>query len=100
MRRFSFVLILVLTAIPAFAQQVEVTPFFGYRMGGEFQADAINPYGDVEIDDSESYGLMVNIPLTPWSQIELLADFQNSNFGGNGHILLPPEKPRHRSLSP
>jgi hypothetical protein len=91
MRRFSFVLILALTTIPALAQQVEFTPFFGYRTGGTFQADAINPYGDVEIDDSSAYGLMVNIPLTPWSQIELMADFQNSNFKGNGDIFIPDE---------
>jgi hypothetical protein len=91
MRRFSFVLILALTAIPALAQQIEVTPFFGYRTGGEFQADAINPYGDVEIDDSEAYGLMVNIPLTPWSQIELMADFQSSSFQDNGDIFIPDQ---------
>ncbi|MBI2212279.1 MAG: porin family protein [Acidobacteria bacterium] len=91
MKRFAIVLITALLSIPALAQQVEVTPFFGYRSGGEFQADAINPFGDVEIDDSDAYGVMVNIPLTPWSQIELMADFQNSNFKGGDDIFVPDQ---------
>jgi hypothetical protein len=91
MKRLTFVLLLALATTPALAQQVEFTPFFGYRTGGEFEADVINPYGDVEIDDSDAWGLMVNIPLTPWSQIELMADFQSSNFEGNDEIFLPDQ---------
>lgn len=91
MKRFAIVLILALTAIPALAQQVEVTPFFGYRSGGEFEADSIDPFGDVEIDDSDAWGVLVNIPLTPWSQIELMADFQTSNFQNSDDIFVPDQ---------
>jgi len=91
MKRLSFVLLLTLISLPAFAQQVEVTPFIAYRSGGEFQADTINPNEDVQIDESEAYGVAVNIPLTPWSQIELMADFQSSNFQGGNDIFVPDQ---------
>lgn len=91
MRRFAIVLILALATIPALAQQVEFTPFIGYRSGGEFNADSINSFQDVEIDDSDAYGLLVGIPLTPWSQIELMADFQSSNFQNSDDIFVPDQ---------
>ncbi len=91
MRRLTFVFLVALVAIPALAQQVEVTPFIAYRTGGEFEADTINPNEDVQIDESEAYGIAVNIPLTPWSQLELMADFQNSNFQGGDNIFVPDQ---------
>ncbi len=92
MKRLLAVLILMLPTIASAQQQttgIEITPFFGYRGGGDFQAQAINPNGDVTIADSVSYGLTVDFPLNPYMQLELMANFQNSNFEKSGEIFDP-----------
>jgi hypothetical protein len=67
---------------PALAQQpqgfhLEITPTAGWRTGGEVEASDLFDE-DVEIDDSETFGLVVEIPLLHWVQIELLANRQRS----------------------
>lgn len=62
--------LLLLLMMPAFAQAevkygVEITPFAGYRLGGEFEDDDDdgNTTGaDVDIDEASSVGLIVNWP--------------------------------------
>jgi len=91
-KRSLFVLLLIGAATVAQAQSIEVTPFFGYRGGGEINSDTLNPYGDVEIDDSASYGLIIGFPISPWALIELEADFQNSDLVQKGGDFLPGSK--------
>lgn len=85
-----FLLLLLGLTAPVFAQSgIELTPFFGYRGGGEIDSDALNPFGNLEIDDSESYGLIVGFPMSPWSMIELEASFQNSSLVESGGDFQP-----------
>jgi len=89
-KRSLLVLLLIGLTSAAHGQSgVEITPFFGYRGGGEINSDALNPTGNVEIDDSESYGLVVGFPIAPWSMIELEASFQNSTLVEKGGDFLP-----------
>ena len=82
MKRWLPLLILLLIPSFPFAQSgVELTPFFGYRGGGEFRLSALNQFEDVEIDESESYGVLVGFTIAPWSQIILEASFQESTLG-------------------
>ncbi len=85
MRRAMFVLcLLLLPAATAMAQsrRFELTPMVGYRFKGEFTAnsDLFNHNLDVRIDDSETYGVVFDVPLTENWQLEILANRQNSSF--------------------
>ena len=48
--------------VPALASAqesgVEITPFAGYRFGGTFESD--EPAAKYEMQDSESFGLLIN----------------------------------------
>jgi opacity protein-like surface antigen len=53
----------------AFAQGFEITPFLGYRLGG-----SLTDYysgSSYSLDDSESYGVFVNIDLDPFGEYQL-----------------------------
>jgi len=93
MRRALFVLAFLLPAA-AFAQpgRIELTPFAGYRLEGDFNArssDAFDPNLNVKVDSSAVYGVLLDIPLTPDWQIELLANWQRSRFVVDRGLLTP-----------
>ena len=84
MRRAFFVLAFLLPAA-VFAQpgRFEITPFAGYRLSGDFDAqssDVFDPDLNVEIEESAIYGVLLDIPLSRNWQIELLANRQRSAF--------------------
>ncbi len=68
----------------------EITPFFGYQFGSEFQVDDFE-FGRVEldIDDSEAYGVMVDFGLTRQFQIEIFASRQSSELRFGNDLLSP-----------
>jgi hypothetical protein len=76
--------LIALTAVPgAFADdRFEITPFIGYRFGGDF--DNINDPNStiraVDVDDSEAYGLIFDINMGENAQIELSWASQNTNL--------------------
>lgn len=93
MRRALFVLLLLFPAA-VFAQpgRFELTPFAGYRLAGDFDADstdAFDPRLNVEVEESAVYGVMFNIPLSPNWQIELMANRQQSSFRVDRGFLEP-----------
>ena len=80
-----FLLVLwLLTPAVATAQVVEVTPSIGFRVGGELDGEIVVPLGSAEVDleagDSESYGLVIDIGITPNFQLELLLNRQESEL--------------------
>lgn len=90
MKRSVLAALLIMAATSLHAQSgVELTPYIGYRGGGEINSDTLNPFGDVEIDDSESYGIILGIPMAPWAMIELEASFQNSQLVEDGGDFQP-----------
>ncbi|MES1242865.1 MAG: outer membrane beta-barrel protein [Acidobacteriota bacterium] len=87
MRKAIFLLsLLLLPALPEMAQaqtrRFELTPTVGYRFKGELTAnsDLFDRDLDVRVDDSATFGLIFDIPLTENWQLELLANRQNSSF--------------------
>jgi hypothetical protein len=63
------------------AGEIEITPMFGYRWGGDFEADNSPLFTeDVEVDDSEAYGLTLGIRPNRRLIIELSANRQESRF--------------------
>jgi len=67
-RRLALVLFLLLPARAAFAQAVEISPFGGYRFGGDpFEWAAGRP---LDIDYAPALGLTIDFPLQGGMQIE------------------------------
>ena len=93
MRRALFILTFLLPAA-AFAQpgRIELTPTVGYRLEGDFDArssDAFDPDLNVKVDASTVYGLLLDIPLAPDWQLEILANRQPSQFVVDRGLLTP-----------
>lgn len=90
----SLVLFLLLPAL-AVAQKVELTPFVGYRFGGQIDEDANVHFGsgDFDIDDDTSAGLILGFAVTRGLQVELIWSHQATRlledrgfFGGDAEL--------------
>jgi opacity protein-like surface antigen len=68
--------ILSMVSIPteSMGQQFEITPFVGYRFGGDFE-DSGTGVG-LDIKNSESYGIILGMDMSPETQIEFLYSHQ------------------------
>ena len=85
-----FILLLALTfTLPSFASKeniIEITPFAGYRFGGDFDitgdfyTDPAVEALEIEIDDSSSYGVIVAWPYDNKRQGELLISHYESEL--------------------
>ena len=73
---------LALAVAPAMAQdtRVEISPYGGWRWGGEIDIDTVFLDEEVDVDESEVYGLRLNFALSREFQIELLAAHQPTSF--------------------
>ncbi|HKI04962.1 MAG TPA: hypothetical protein VKK31_23485 [Thermoanaerobaculia bacterium] len=84
MRRAFFILAFLLpAAVLAQPGRFEITPFAGYRLNGDFDAqssDVFDPDLNIEIEESAIYGVLLDIPISRNWQIELLANRQRSAF--------------------
>ncbi len=87
---FSAVCLASLLAMPAAAADLELTPFVGYQFGGTFEGDSdyddddFDFFDDVDIKESESYGMILDIGLSKNAQIELFYSRQESSFEESG----------------
>jgi opacity protein-like surface antigen len=85
-------LLLLIPPVPAAAQggygsHLEITPMIGLRTGGELETSVSDLFDtDVEIDDSETYGVAIDIAITRDFQVELLANRQESAFRAHGGL--------------
>ncbi len=85
----KFVLVMLcLGALPALAadkvKRYEITPFGGYRIGGDFEDDDTGE--EYDVDDDKAYGLLVNIMAEAntqwefgWSRSETAVDVPSVN---------------------
>ena len=83
MRKALFLVGLLLIPAAALAQnhRFELTPMVGWRFDGEFNVDDdFLDERNVRVDEGEAFGLIFNVPFTPFWQLELIANRQNSEF--------------------
>jgi len=73
---------MVSIATEAMGQSFEVTPFVGYRFGGDFR-DSVTGAG-LDIDDSESYGIVLGKNMSPETQLEFLYSHQTTELKSTG----------------
>ena len=114
MRKAVLVALLLLTALPALAQDddwrrrrgdydrrdtpspsaFELTPFLGYRWGGTIFADQTFVFGqDVDVEPSASLGVNFAIPLGDSGlKIELMANRQSSQLETDGGLFEPEDE--------
>jgi hypothetical protein len=65
----------------------ELTPFVGYRWGGEIRAENNDLYDtDLDIDNGVSFGLIGDFPVTQNMMLELLASRQNTELVDEGGL--------------
>ncbi len=86
-------IVAAIVSSPVLAAGFEVTPFVGYRVGGDF--DGIETASS-ELEESESYGLIVDLPVLKYdTQLELLFSHQETDLVASGAFgspeLLPIE---------
>lgn len=78
----SLLALLVLPSVAMASTKVEISPYYGYRFGGEFESGDdffFNNFG-LEINDGSSYGLTVGFNVSSNSQIELLYSHQETSL--------------------
>jgi hypothetical protein len=68
------------------AQTMEITPFVGYRLGGEIEDAATS--SDLDVDESSSYGLIFNYALDPNGQIEIILGRQETTLVDDDDLFL------------
>jgi len=91
----ALVAALTLAAAPALAQptRVQISPFAGYRWGGELEArDNALFDRDVDVDESEVFGVRVEVALTERFAIELLGSHQPTQFTTNDDELFGDDR--------
>jgi hypothetical protein len=71
-------LVLLGSTVIAGAAEIELTPFYGYTFGGDF--DDLPNSTELEIDDGESFGLTLGFMTSPTTQIELLWNRQETDL--------------------
>ena len=75
-RALTLAVFLLGTATPATGQSIEVSPFAGYRFGGDFfEVVAGQP---VDLDGAHSLGIVLNVPLWDGLQVEGLFTHQRA----------------------
>jgi hypothetical protein len=92
-RRLSAALVLAGTAAfsgaPARAQVFEITPYYGYRLGGEFTDFSTYGVDDLEIKDGGAWGIILTLNVNPNAQIELQYSQQSTTLQGSGFVFVP-----------
>jgi opacity protein-like surface antigen len=82
-------LALALAAAPTMARdqdqgqdyaQFEITPFYGYMAGGEFENPSTNT--DRDLDESNNFGVIFNSAVDEWRHYELLYSTQSTEIDG------------------
>jgi hypothetical protein len=63
----------------------QLTPFAGYRFGGEFEEEDSNE--TFELDDDSSYGLIVNFPYTSYTEWEIYYSTQSTSIDAAGFAI-------------
>ncbi|MEM6455064.1 MAG: outer membrane beta-barrel protein [Acidobacteriota bacterium] len=81
---------LVLLPGVSLAGSFQIVPFVGARFGGEFESsydDFFFDDFDLEVEDGESFGVSVNVPLGRNLYLELLASRQDTELTEGGFFL-------------
>lgn len=83
-------LLLIPAAALAQSHRFEVTPYAGWRFDGEFNVDGdFLDEGNVRVDEGASFGVIFDVPLSPYWQLEFIANRQDSEFIADAGLFSP-----------
>ena len=86
-RAIALAIALAGSAAPVHAQGIELMPFAGYRLGGDFfELLAARP---VDLDGAPAVGVVLNVPLSAGLQVEALVSQQQATFAVADGLLHP-----------
>jgi hypothetical protein len=92
LKHISIVAIFLSGSVPVLAQEqsfgFELTPYGGYRVGGEFEEKDSGL--SIDLDESESYGFIFNARHSPITQWEILYSRQETSADASGLGLSDP----------
>ncbi|MEO8217547.1 MAG: hypothetical protein ABI718_10745 [Acidobacteriota bacterium] len=92
----TLLVVFTLLAAPSLHAQgigVELTPFAGFRTGGTITSAATDFFGDaVKVNNSGTYGLLLDVPLSRDFQLELMANRQDSRLVRRGGLFEPENR--------
>ncbi len=71
-----------LSGAPSAVAGVEITPYAGLRFGGSFEDS--NTGTGLSLDESESYGLVLDVDISRDQQVEIYLSRQSTTLSGNG----------------
>jgi hypothetical protein len=66
----------------------EITPMLGYRIGGEF--NQVDSTATLKFDESESYGIIVDLDYNKYQQITLLYSRQDTSLRSSQTLAINP----------
>jgi opacity protein-like surface antigen len=92
MRKILILLTVLVAAAGAQAAELELTPFIGYRFGGDVPAESSDLFDvDVEVDEDAALGLALDIRVVHGLMIELFASRQDTQFVDDAGLFVPGE---------
>lgn len=78
-----FLMLLIFIPIPARADWgMELTPFAGFRFGGNFEDNTTGL--DLDVDEGESFGVILDVRTTHETEYELFYSVQQTELQGEG----------------
>jgi hypothetical protein len=80
----SFCLLLLLAPAATLAEGIQITPFLGYRIGGDFEDGATG--SELSLSEEETYGIILNKEGAPGFQSEFFYSFQPSRLTAGGVV--------------
>lgn len=84
------VLILVPSSVLAQPHRFEVSPVVGYRFDSDFDTDdGLFDERNVQVDEGTMFGLIFDVPLNPFMQLEFIANRQNTRFTADPGLFTP-----------
>jgi len=79
-------------AAPAARPQVfEITPYFAYRLGGDFTDLGTYGVDNLEIEDGDAWGIILTFNLNPNAQVEFQYSQQSTTLRGSGFVFVPSD---------
>ena len=93
MRKILLVLaLLTIAGGSVSAAELELTPFVGYRFGGDVPRESSEIFEvDVEVDEAAVYGMALDIKVGPGVLIELFVSRQETDFIDDAGLFQPDE---------
>lgn len=85
---------LVPTLAAAQHSRIEITPFAGYRLAGDFNAPSSDSFARLgaQVDESALYGVTLGVPLNEHWRFEVTANRQSTSFTVDEGFLTPDTK--------